>query len=68
MALERSHQWRDGGAHYRGDDELGQQSSRDGAFHLVILVEDHRLDHGYRDGVVRRWIDRIARSVALRCR
>ena len=34
--LERCHQWRDGGADHRGDDELGQQSSRDGAFHLVI--------------------------------
>jgi hypothetical protein len=39
MALERSHQWRDGGAHHRGDDELGQQSSRDGAFHLVIRLK-----------------------------
>ena len=64
--LERCHQRRDGGANHCGDDELGQRSSRDGAFHLVILAEDCRLDHGCRNGCLRRRIDCIARSVARR--
>ena len=62
--LERSHQWGDGGSHHRGYDEVGQQSSGDGARHPVLLAEDSRLDHGCGDGVLRRRIDRVAPIVA----
>ena len=64
--LERCHQRRDGGPDHRCDDEPGQRSSRDGAFHLVTLAEDRRLDHGCRNGCLRRRIDCIVRSVARR--